>query len=43
MSNPDQHPHKPGFLGENPNWGMTCLAGFSIVAIVLTTIIIIFQ
>ncbi|MFN0127896.1 MAG: hypothetical protein ACKV19_14545 [Verrucomicrobiales bacterium] len=43
MSSPDPHPKKPGFVGENPNWGVTSLAGFAIVAIVLTLIIVIFQ
>lgn len=43
MSTPDQHSRKPGFVGENPNWGLTCLAGFAIVAIVLSSIILIFR
>jgi hypothetical protein len=43
MSTPDQHPQKPGFVGENPNWGLTCLAGFAIVAVVLSSIILIFR
>jgi len=43
MSTSDPHPQKPGFIGENPNWAVTCLAGFAIVAVVLTSIIVIFR
>lgn len=43
MSSPDQKPQKPGFVGENPNWGLTSLAGFAIVGVVLTLIIVLFR
>ena len=43
MSTSDHQPQKPGFIGENPNWAVTCLAGFAIVAVVLTSIILIFR
>jgi hypothetical protein len=43
MSSPDQNPQKPGFIGENPNWGRTSLAGFAIVGVVLTLIIVFFR
>ena len=34
---------KPGFIGENPNWILTALAAFAIVAAVLVAIFFIFQ
>lgn len=43
MSQPDPTPQKPGFIGENPSWGTTCLAGFAIVAVVLSSIILFFR
>lgn len=43
MSSSDQHPQKPGFVGENPNWGVTSLIGFAIVGVVLTLIIVLFR
>jgi len=43
MSQPDPNPQKPGFIGENPNWGATVLTGFAIVAVVLSGIILFFR
>lgn len=43
MSQPDSNPKKPEFIGENPHWGRTTLTGFTIVAIVLTSIILFFR
>ncbi len=43
MSQPNSNPKKPEFIGENPHWGRTTLTGFTIVAIVLTSIILFFR
>jgi len=43
MPAPDPNSQKPGFIGENPRWAVTSLAGFAIVAVVLYLIIVIFQ
>jgi hypothetical protein len=43
MSHPDQTPQKPGFIGENPQWGFNTLVCFAIVGAVLTGIILFFR